>query len=268
MTTVVGLVCCDGLVIGTDMKVTAGNRKWAEAKLIAEPCLGKRNLIIAGAGSLRHVQDAIAWLQLERVQERLGDDPSFDEFLARVVESALPRFREDYFGKYGEEPELELLIGSVDKDGTPRLVDVYHDGNYDYKTTFAAIGSGSIFGEILLRKLYNPEITVQAAKRLVGYIIWEVQGIDNDSGEGMEIAVLGRSGEIELVQPIEVEVFKYLPILVEGVYHELRQKLQGLPLDKVKEQIEALQRTLASITQEEQQGIEGEDDGEANQRTT
>ena len=102
----------------------------------------------------------------------------------------------------------------VDKSKPPRLVEVYPDGDYDYKDDFAAIGSGSIFGEILLRKLYNPKIRVALAKRLICYIIWETQEIDSNSGEGIQIVSVSKYSKLEKIERRLQQI-------------KLREKVQG-----------------------------------------
>jgi hypothetical protein len=132
MTTALALICQDGLVIGTDTKVTYGlGMKKPGAKLFTTECLGadKRTIVIAGAGAMRHVQDAVAALQLEHLGELLGENASFNEFLSKDLEVALPRFAKDYREKYQESPNFELLIGCVEKDGRAQLVQVYSNGD-------------------------------------------------------------------------------------------------------------------------------------------
>ena len=184
MTTVAAMICADGLVMGSDTKVVGGESdiKWSANKLEVA-MLGESPLVVGGAGVLRHIQDALEWMRIKDLSKELGGDASFDKFLDAIVEVEIPSFARDYKVKYDGMPELEMLIGCIDIDNKPRLVDVYPDGEYDHITSCVAIGSGSIFGEILLRKLYNSDIKVAFAKKLIGYILWEIQGIDNNSGE-------------------------------------------------------------------------------------
>lgn len=247
MTTAAGMICADGIVVGTDTKVTAGGIKWSDNKLLTTGKLGDRGLVCAVAGRLRHVKDAIAWMGLEKLAESLGENPSFDDFLAKQVEIALPQFARDYYGKYGEYPSIEMIIGSIDKDGTPRLIEAYRSGDYDYKDNFAAIGSGSIFGEILLRKLYYPEISIELAKRLIGYIVWEVQEIDNESGESMQIVSIGKDGQVHGVDMLDIEALKQLPLLVIKSYEALRKQIQSISLEEIKEEIGKLQEIVKKI---------------------
>jgi len=166
MTTAAAMICKDGLVIGTDMKVTGGGRKWKDNKLLIEAKLNNCKLFFAVAGRTRHITDAMSWMELDNLTKVLGENPSFDEFLAKIVEIRLPQFAADYRRKYAEDPTIGMIIGCVDKNKIPRLVRVYSDGDYDYETKFAAIGSGSIFGEILLRKLYTPKYPLHLPKGL------------------------------------------------------------------------------------------------------
>ena len=262
MTTAVGLICTDGIAIGTDMKVTAGSLKWREAKLFTEISLGKRALFIAGAGRLRHVKDAIDWVTAGKLEEYLGDNPSFDEFIGKVIEVRLPQFAHDFQDKYGIAPSIELLVAGIDKDGKPRLAQIYNDGDYDHRDTFAAIGSGSIFGEILLRKLYYPEMTVSVAKKVIGYIIWEIQDIDNDSGEHMQIATVDNKGKATKLGDLEIESYKTLPMLVSNSYKALRRKIEAIQLEQIENHIKNLQELVSKVAQSEGHS------GKANKGTT
>lgn len=244
MTTAVGLICADGLAVGTDMKVTAGDMKYSEPKLLTTAKLGERTLLIAGAGALRHINDAVGWLQLDKIKEIIGENPSFDDFLSKIVETTIPQFANDYAQKYGTLPQIQLIIGAIERDETPRLIQVYANGDYDHKDTFSAIGSGSIFGEILLRKLYHPQMTVQVAQRLIGYIIWEIQGIDNATGEDMQIVTLSKDGKASVVPQLEIDVYKHLPELVACSYEALRQRIDSLNLHAVQEAVRQLQDTV------------------------
>lgn len=244
MTTAVGLICADGLAVGTDMKVTAGDMKYSEPKLLTTAKLGERTLVIAGSGALRHIKDALGWLRLDSINEIIGENPSFDDFLGKIVETMIPQFASDYSQKYGTPPQIQLIIGTIEKDGTPRLIQVYANGDYDYRDTFSAIGSGSIFGEILLRKLYHPSMSVQVAQRLIGYIIWEIQGIDNATGEHMQIVTLSKDGKASVVPELEIDVYKHLPELVACSYESLRERIDGLDLRAVQEAVQQLQDTI------------------------
>lgn len=131
MTTAAGMICADGLVIGTDMKVTAGVRKWKDNKLLIEAELDSCKLFFAVAGRTRHITDAMSWMELNNLTEVLGENPSFDEFLSKIVEIRLPQFAADFRRKYGDDPTVGMIIGCVDKNKTPRLVRVYPDGDIE-----------------------------------------------------------------------------------------------------------------------------------------
>lgn len=248
MTTAAAMICDDGLVIGTDMKVTAGGKKYKDNKLLIEAKLNKCRLFFAVAGRTRHVADAMSWMDLGNLNKILGENPSFDEFLDKIVEIRLPQFAADYRRKYGEYPSVHMIVGCVDKNKTSRLVEVYPDGDYDYKNDFAAIGSGSIFGEILLRKLYNPRIPIALAKRLIGYIIWEIQEIDNNSGEGIQIVAVSKDGKLEKVDDLEIEVYKQLPALIAESYESIRTRIEYLNIEELKKEVRKFQDALRKVS--------------------
>lgn len=247
MTTVAAMICSDGLVMGSDTKVVGGDMKYSENK-IEEFSIGDSPLIIGGAGSLRHCKDAIRWMQLDNVDEKLGRDKTFNHFLDTIVESSMPDFVNDYKIKYGCEPEIEMLVGSIDEGGTPRLVQLYSDGDYDHMERYCATGTGAIFGEVLLRKLYKPEIKVNEAERLIAYIIWEIQSIDNYSGLDMQLVCLSTDKTVRQAKRTDVEAYKQIPRAIHKAYQELYQEIQGIDAQLIKDAIENLNNAL---------GIEG-----------
>ncbi len=244
MTTALAMICNDGIVIGTDMKVTAGGTKIRDEKLLVDAKLGQRPIVVAVAGRLRHTKDAVRWMELDKLDENIGENACFNDFLDQVIEARLPQFASDHRSKYGENPEISMIIGWVDKDNIPCLVEIYDDGDYDYKDNFAAIGSGSIFGEILLRKLHDPTMTINTAQKLIGYIIWEIQEIDNDSGEHMQIALVSNKGELVRVDNIEIEAYKQLPKILTPSFNAIRDRIDSLKLEQVKEGIQKLQEAV------------------------
>ena len=248
MTTALAMICNDGIVIGTDMKVTAGGTKTRDDKLLVDAKLGQRSLVIAVAGRLRHTKDAVSWMELDKLDENIGETADFDDFLDQIVEARLPQFVSDHHNKYGERPEISIIAGWVDTDKKSSLVEIYDDGDYDYKEKFAAIGSGSIFGEILLRKLHDPKMNINTAQRLIGYIIWEIQEIDNDSGEHIQIALVSNKGELIKVDEIEIEAYKQLPQILSPSYRAIREKIDGLKLEPIKEAIKSLQDTVGKVS--------------------
>lgn len=248
MTTALAMICNDGIVIGTDMKVTAGGTKSKSEKLMTTATLGTCPLAIAVAGRLRHTRDAIGWMELDKLKETLGEHADFDDFLDQIVEARLPHYASDFRDKYGESPEISMLIACVDEDKKPHLVEVYEDGDYDYKDDFAAIGSGSIFGEILLRKLHDLNLNLNTAERLIGYVIWEIQEIDNDSGEHMQIAQISNKGKLIKVDDIEIESYKHLPRILTPSYNAIRERIETLKLEPIKEQICKLQEAVNKAT--------------------
>jgi 20S proteasome alpha/beta subunit len=243
MTTVAAMICSDGLVMGSDTKVVGGDIKYSQNK-IEIFCIGKSPLLIGGAGSLRHCKDAIRWMRLDSIDDRLGKDKSFNHFLDIMVESTLPDFVNDFKIKYGDEPDLEMLIGSIDEDGKPRIVQIYPDGDYDHMDSYCSIGSGGIFGEILLRKLYFPEVTVEFAKKLIGYIIWEIQEIDNYSGEDMQIVCIGCDKKRYDVPKNEISAYKELPKLIHQSYDTIKTDLALTDIPKIAKAIESMHETI------------------------
>jgi len=243
MTTVAAMICADGLVMGSDTKVVGGDIKYSQNKIEVFH-IGESPLIIGGAGSARHCRDAIKWMRMDNVDEKLGRNKSFAHFLDAVVERTMPDFVDDYKLKYGEEPDLEMIIGCIDEDGTPRIVQLYPDGDYDHLDSYCAIGSGGIFGEVLFRKLYKPDITIQEAERIIAYIIWEIQDIDNNSGEDMQLICIGKNKILRNADHIDIEAYKQMPKAIYLAYSELNKEIQSVNIEAIKDAVQNLNKAL------------------------
>lgn len=129
----------------------------------------------------------------------------------------------------------------------PKIAKVYADGKYDIEYEFLSAGSGSIFAEVLLRRFYNSKITLELGKRLVGYLIWEMQTVDNYSGEDMVIHTLNKKNKAEEVDDYEIEVYKHLPKLVASGYQALLGIIEQMELTKLKELHKELEKTDKSV---------------------
>ena len=139
-----------------------------------------------------------------------------------------------------------MLIGAV----CPKIAKVYADGKYDIENRFFSAGYGSIFAEVLLRRFYNPEITLELGKRLVGYLIWEMQTVDNFSGGDMEIYTLNKENKVEKVDDYEIEVYKHLPKLVAPGYQALLGIIKQMELSKLKDLHKELKKTDEKVLSE------------------
>jgi len=226
MTTVVAVRYDGGIVIGSDRKVVAGSIKSPAAKLFVFPAAW---LVIGGAGRTRHIRDAVDWLELAQRTQPFADSRDLREGL---LERRLPGYASAYGSNYGGTPEYHLVLAAAHTSGLSTLIQVYGDGEYDYVDDFVTVGSGAVFGEVLLRRLYRPQLSREAAVRLVAYIIGEVERVDNNTGEGMDLAVLSHESGVESVDADSIGVLQQLPEAIKPVYDELYNALISVPLTK------------------------------------
>jgi 20S proteasome alpha/beta subunit len=263
MTTVIGMICVDGIVMGSDTKTTGGDIKYSENK-IEEFTLGKSPLIVGEAGSVRHCRDAISWMELANLKEELGVDQTFNNFLSHSVEGLLPQFARDYVLKYGSDPEIEMIIACIDEDKKPRLIQIYPEAEYDHIESYAAVGSGHIFGEVLLRKLYYKDIKVEQAEKLIAYLVWEIQEVDDNSGEDMQLISIDCNGKKRDVPRLQIETYKQLPKLISNSYESLGKEIESVNLKPIKSAIAQLQTAVENFTKSKG----GTSHGKANKGTT
>ncbi len=250
--------------MGSDTKTVGGDIKYSENK-IGEYRLGDLPLIVGEAGSARHCKDVISWMGLDNLNERLGRDQTFNAFLSESIEVYMPRFIRDYVTKYGQEADVEMLIGCIDEEHKPRLIQLYSDGDYDHMESYAAVGSGHIFGEVLLRKLFSPEITTEQAEKLIAYLIWEIQEVDDHSGEDMQILSIKCTGETHKVTQVDIDTYKNLPKIIYQSYQALRGEIEQTDLESIREIV----RQLHNLTSRDKAKLTGGDtNGKTNEGTT
>jgi len=159
MTTIMGICCKDGIVMGSDTKEVSGTMKMSRKEKIYSYNLGNHPVLIATAGEVETIKQAVT--RIDPSQMVLGEEPTLEEYLIRIVAPQISFLGREHIGTYGELPNLELLIGTVG----PKIAKVYADGRYDVESRFFSAGSGSIFAEVLLRRFYNPEITLELGKK-------------------------------------------------------------------------------------------------------
>jgi hypothetical protein len=94
-------------------------------------------------------------------------------------------------------------------------------------------------------------LPVVVAQKIIGYIIWEIQEIDNESGEHMQIVSIGKDGKAVQVDDLEIEVYKQLPLLLAKSYESIRKRIETLNLNELRKQIGIFHDVLKRTSTEE-----------------
>jgi 20S proteasome alpha/beta subunit len=195
MTVIVGLVYRDGIIIASDSQESdddIGMKRLDVRKVYDTDHFNftDAEIVVAGTGASAHIARAA-----ELIAEN-GYAPHFTtpRSVADIVENSMGQMKE----RYGEELELELLVGvycsNCPSDDDPPispigLFSVYPAdenekvGVAEPVSDYAAMGSGGLFARYLLNRLHDDEhpttnLDMSAAIREAVYVIEEVTKVD------------------------------------------------------------------------------------------
>ncbi|WP_287582788.1 archaeal proteasome endopeptidase complex subunit beta [Candidatus Borrarchaeum sp.] len=180
MTTTLGLVLRDGVILATDMRATAGyfiSHKHAQKLFKIDDHLGATI-----AGRVADAQQVMDWAQVEASLYKLQRGvPMPVRSAARLIANIL--FQSRYMPYY-----LQSLIAGVDSTG-PHLFILDLLGNLVEEKSIST-GSGSPFVFGLLEDQYDEGMTVEEGKDLAVRAVHSAMERDAASGDGIAVAVI------------------------------------------------------------------------------
>jgi 20S proteasome subunit beta 2 len=212
-TTIVGLRCAEGVVLGADTRSTGGPLVMDKDKLKIHTIASRIFCCAAGTSAdcdqiSRRARHQLALLRLER--ELCGEDFSFDPIKAALI-SISTALESSAGGR--RKPSSVMILGGIDDDG-PALY-IVDESKVPQKVNFAALGSGSTDAIALLenaRQKWQRSKTHSVPSKDVGEnrFIEDVDiataidavrqavhaGITNDLGSGshIDICVIEKKG--------------------------------------------------------------------------
>jgi proteasome beta subunit len=205
-TSLVGIVCKDGIVMAGDRKVTAGG------SLVISKNFSKVNplnsyLVISWTGG---VADAMILTKLLSAQLRIKE--LRDKKRPTVRESANLAARMAY--QNIRQPSMipfiaGTMIGGFNEDGTTELYSIEPSGSAmkveDYDANFSS-GMPYILG--LLERQYKKEITVEEGKELAIEAIKSSSQRDTASGHGVDVYTITKDGIKQVAKQSVESVYK------------------------------------------------------------
>ncbi|HOW37084.1 MAG TPA: proteasome subunit beta [Candidatus Pacearchaeota archaeon] len=190
-TTIVGIVCKDGVVMASDKQSTGGNivmdKDSEKIKIINE------YLAFAGTGMVSDIQRSIklgaAELRLKELRSK--SRPNVREG-ANLIASLI-------YGSVRQPTMLQFMVGSlvggVNENGTAELYTIDPSGGIkkveDYDANF---GSGMPFVLGLLERQYHKDMVVADAVKLATEAIKSSTQRDIGSGHGIDVFTLTKDG--------------------------------------------------------------------------
>ena len=184
-TTTVGLVCKDGIVLGSDRRATMGY-------LIASKDIDKVYAIddhigMTIAGGVGDAQTLIRWMQAELRLYRLKNGKRASiEAAATLLANILTQYK--FYPFF-----VQLLLGGIEENGRCRLFSVDMLGGVtEEKLTSTRSGSPIAYG--VLEELYKEEASIQENLKSAGKAVWAAMKRDAASGERVDLVVIDKSG--------------------------------------------------------------------------
>ncbi|MEM0465760.1 MAG: hypothetical protein QXW97_03615 [Candidatus Pacearchaeota archaeon] len=190
-TTIIGIVCKDGIVMASDRRATAGN-------LIAMKNAKKAvqindYLVVAGTGNMSDIemQKKIIAAELKLKELKSKKRPTIKEAANLIGVMTYRNIRQPAM-----IPSIVgTLVAGVNEDGTTELYTIEPSGTAvkveDYDANF---GSGMPFVLGLLERQYNKNITLEKGVELAIEALKSSTQRDAASGNGIDVFTINKKG--------------------------------------------------------------------------
>ena len=187
-TTTVAIICQDGVVFGTDTRVTMGyfvaHKRGKKVYKIDE------HLAMTIAGVVADAQNVVEILKANASLFRLEKErPMPVSAAARLAANLL-------FSSRGFPLILQALIGGIDDSGA-HIFAIDPLGSV-IEETYASTGSGSPIAYGVLEDKYNKNMEVEKGVALVVSAVTSAMKRDAGSGDSFDVVVIGKEGYREL----------------------------------------------------------------------
>ncbi len=188
-TTTVGVVCKDGVVLGTEKRATMGN--FIASRAAKKIYRITDRIALTTAGSVGDAQFLARVVKIETDLYRLRRDRVMSvQSVATLLSNLLNQNR--WFPYF-----VQLLVGGVDKNGA-RIYSIDPIGGAIREDRVVATGSGSLTAYGVLEDRYSKDMTTEDASELVIRAINAAMKRDSASGDGMDVVRITEDGYFEL----------------------------------------------------------------------
>lgn len=189
MTTVIGIKCKDGIVIGADSQITNSQSK----ELGYNKIYSKGNILFAGSGDV----EIIERINLDLKNRCIGSVLNQPYSIINCFEEIFHYLNSNYGFK--ENSFSQILYGF--SSGNPEYekifflnrIDTYHLFSNEV-LDFFVVGSGGTFAKYILQRIWSKNLTIGAAINTIIYVIREVTKIDIYSSPPLNVAFIDHNG--------------------------------------------------------------------------
>ena len=196
-TTILGIVCKDGVVMASDRQSTAGTIVMnKDSQKIREI---NNYLLFAGTGMVSDIQRSVklAGAELRLKELRSRSRPTVKQGANLVSAMIYQSIRQPTMLQF----MVGSLIGGFNEDGTAELYSIDPSGGIkqiqDYDANF---GSGMPFVLGLLERQYKEDMTIKEGMELASEAIKSATQRDIGSGYGMDVFTITKEGIKKVVE--------------------------------------------------------------------
>ncbi|MBW2995657.1 proteasome subunit beta [Candidatus Woesearchaeota archaeon] len=193
-TTTVGIVCKDGVVLGSDMRATAGNmianKRTRKIHKISD------DMAVTWAGS---VSDLQLINKLIRAEIKLKSLQTKRKVTVKEAANLLGGLLYSNIRQLTMLPAItHFILGGRDNRGY-HLYDLYPDGSVEKMKDFSSSGSGSVFALGVLEIEYKPNMNVEQGIELASKAVRTALERDTGSGGGVLVYTITDKGVEERI---------------------------------------------------------------------
>jgi 20S proteasome alpha/beta subunit len=210
LTTVIGIKCSDGIVIGTDSQATARTGRTKDLRVDKILQINKF-CALAGSGDSDHVKTLLSALR-RRIGNKIFDDDEMVENLESVLNGLYKKYNVEKSKAMGL-PQMNVMfhpssiLGAKLKNGTFGLYILKDDGFVSRVDNYAAIGSGTDLAKLVLdiqsrapasQQLILADLSFELNWFTACVTVNEVKNFDGQSGGDTRIAIITGNGLTKL----------------------------------------------------------------------
>ncbi len=190
-TSLVGIVCKDGIVMASDRKVTFDGRVVANKDFEKTERVNDY-LVMSMAGTVSDAQVnkkvIAAQLRLKELQEKKR--PTIRECASFIAMMKFQNIR-----RPSMIPAIVgNLVGGINDDGTTELYNIGADGSINKIKNYDAAGSGTMYIWGLLERQYKQNLSVQEGIHLANEALKSSSERDAASGSGIDVFTITKEG--------------------------------------------------------------------------
>jgi proteasome beta subunit len=204
-TSLVGIVCKDGIVMGGDRRATAGSIVMSKVEQKVKPI--NDYLVLAGTGSASDIflSEKVISAELRLKELKTKSKPTIKESAHLIGMMIYRNIRTPSM----IPSMIGLLVAGVNEDGSTELYTIEPAGGvYPVKEYDANFSSGMPYILGLLERQYKKEITVKEAIELAKECLKSSTQRDVGSGNGIDVFSITKSGIKQEISEEIIPTFK------------------------------------------------------------